>query len=374
VIRLVERRSRLCRLRRDDLDFLLAHHRTHLDVQPTHQRGVYRLTPRGYIGVIDAPRARIEIGPKIPLANVIHLLDSDEALRLPVTVGGASGGLIELLAERFAALLAERVAAGLPAGYVEREEALPYLRGRIDVVAQLRDASPTSHRLHCRFDDFVIDTPANRQVKAVARLLLASPFTGGNVADKIRQTLTAFAEVSDEPASDAAHEQLDNHDSLLTLSRMLLAALEAGGARPVFLIDLERAFEGYVARGLRQAFTGGDVQVDVQPSLPFTGSGPPLTLRPDIVLRRAAQALAVIDVKWKRLRPGPEADDLHQALAYGAALGTPRTILVYPGRRNRRWEYAIPNWPFMLGLQRLRLCGRRDACDAALRRWAANLI
>src|SRR5437870_2314396 len=113
IIRLVERRSRLCHLRRGDLDYLLAYHRAHLDVQPGHRRGVYRLTPRGYVGMIGAPECRLEIKPKIPLLNVLHLLDPDDSLTLAsgLIQHNSAAGLLELLAGRFANLLAERVAA-----------------------------------------------------------------------------------------------------------------------------------------------------------------------------------------------------------------------------------------------------------------------
>jgi 5-methylcytosine-specific restriction enzyme subunit McrC len=368
----------LCRLRRDDLDFLLAQHRSHLDVQPTRLRGVYRLTPRGCVGVIDGPHARFEIEPKIPLANVVHLLDSDVARDLPLAPG--PGGLIDFLTSRFVTLLHERVAAGLRPGYVEREEALAYLRGRLDVVVQLRRARPANDRLHCRYEDLDLDTPWNRQVKAVAAMLVASPFAAGETAVQIRQALLAFGDIGDEVPTDAAlaalieKAELADYRPLLKLTRVLLAALTAGGARPAFLIDLERAFEGHIVRGLRRALAGRDVRVEAQLPVPIHGDGPALSLRPDIVLYRGERVLAAIDAKWKRLRRGPEADDLHQALAYAAILGAPRAILVYPARRNRWKEYGVPNRPLMLGLHSLQVSGRQDCCDAALERWAQSLI
>lgn len=376
-IRLIERRSRLCRLPREDLDFLLAHHRSHLDVTPTHRRGVCRLTPRGHIGVIDAPGTRFDIEPKIPLANVLYLLDPDNALTLPPIVEGHSCiGLIDVLAQRFAALLAERVTAGLRRGYVERDESLPYLRGRLDVAAELRAASPVRDKLHCRFDELCADTPWNRQVKAVTRMLLGSPFASG----ALRQSMAAFADVSDVVASDTEIAGMLNdvdfgdYRPLLELCRLLRTALEGGGVRPAFLIDLERVFEHYVTQGVRRAFAESEIQVDAQPWLGIHGPTPPrwpqLGLRPDIVVRRGEQVLAVIDVKWKHLRRGPEPGDVHQALAYASVLRAERVILLYPGDRNSRRDYDIAGIPKGLGLHRLRVNGSRERCAAALREWA----
>ncbi len=343
-------------------------------------RGTYRLTPRGCVGVIDALTTRIDIEPKIPLANVLHLLDPDGALAVPpLTAGRAPRGLIEALAGRLMALLMERVAAGLRPGYVEREDALPYLRGRLNVSAQVRAAQD---KLHCRFDDFSVDTPWNRQVKAVVRLLFDSRLVGSEIEINLRHALSAFSEVSDETASDAAlggwldEPLISDYRPLIELSRVLCAALDGRGVRPAFLIDLERVFERYIARGLWRFFAGGDVQVEAQPWLTLDGptppGWPPLGLRPDIVLRRDGRSIAVIDVKWKRLTRGPEVDDLHQALAYARLLETGRAVLVYPGACNWRHEYDAADT--RLGLHRLRVVGLPERCNAALARWAARLM
>src|SRR5579862_3793877 len=74
-VRLRERVPRCVRLAPEDAAFLLTHHRSHLEVMPTTRRHVHRLTALGYVGVIAAPRCRLVLRPKIPLANLFHLLD-----------------------------------------------------------------------------------------------------------------------------------------------------------------------------------------------------------------------------------------------------------------------------------------------------------
>src|SRR6516165_6164471 len=106
-ILLRERRSRECRLSRADVDLLLADHRPHIEVIPTNQRGRYRLTPTGHVGTIVLPTRRLVIRPKIPLANLFHLLDpagpppviDDRAETIPGTEA------LDFLAGRLAALL-----------------------------------------------------------------------------------------------------------------------------------------------------------------------------------------------------------------------------------------------------------------------------
>src|SRR5690348_2551335 len=70
-----ERTPAECRLAAEDVAFLLAQHRTHLELMPAQRRGRYRLTPGGYVGTITAPTCRLVIRPKIPLDNLFYLLD-----------------------------------------------------------------------------------------------------------------------------------------------------------------------------------------------------------------------------------------------------------------------------------------------------------
>src|SRR5262245_37575333 len=73
--RLTERTVAECRLTPDDVAFLLAAHRAHVQLTPTRQRDVYRVTPGGHVGTIVAPSCRLLIRPKIPVRNLFYLLD-----------------------------------------------------------------------------------------------------------------------------------------------------------------------------------------------------------------------------------------------------------------------------------------------------------
>ena len=123
---------------------------------PTRQPGLFRVIPTGHVGTILAPDCRLLLQPKIPIRNVLYLLDNNAdlpplAYTTPVTPGG---DLIDLLAAQLAQRLAERAAAGLRRGYQERAETGAFLQGRLDVAAQLRDPQGRREQLHCQFDDF----------------------------------------------------------------------------------------------------------------------------------------------------------------------------------------------------------------------------
>jgi hypothetical protein len=381
-----ERRPRECRLARADVDHLLADHRPHVELVPAHRRGVYRLTPTGHVGTIVLPTRRLVIRPKVPLANLFHLLDPDSPP--PVsddradTVPGTEA--LDFLAGRLAALLAERAAAGLHRGYAERSERGPFLQGRLDVAAQVRDGGARKDALHCRYEEFTADVPCNRVPRAVAELLLRSPLAGERARAAVRQALGGFDAVQAAalgPDSFAAAEpgpQAEGYRPLLDLCRLLADGLSPGGREgaavyPAFLLDMERVFEGYVTRGVVASFAGRDrYRVAVQPlhvaNRPAAGQ-PDIHLRPDILVERDGEPWVVVDAKWKDLADaGPAADDVYQVVAYCAALGAGRGVLVYPGRRDRAWDYELRGAPIRLSVRTLRVVGDREKCTRSLRR------
>jgi 5-methylcytosine-specific restriction enzyme subunit McrC len=387
LIRLTERRPRVVRLRRADADFLLASHRDHIEVVPTGTRGRYRLTALGFAGVLAAPSCRLALRPKLPAANLLHLLD-------PLTPPSAAEDrtapvdgdrLLDLLAGRLATLLAECVAVGLHRAYAERANAGTYLRGRLDAAAQARDASPRRDRLHCRYDDFTADTPYNQLPRAVVERLLARPDLDARVRSALRGVLAGFASVSAVPltpelcaAAAPDPRAAAGYGPVLDLCRLLADGLAPGeesgpAAGPSFLIDLERVWEGYVTTGVVAAFAGRPrVRVAVQPFLrasPSQPGRPDLHLRPDVVIERDGAPRLVLDAKWKRLgRTALPTDDVYQVLAYAAALAAPRAVLVYPGGRDRRWTYPLAEPGPALEVWTLRVTGSREACARSRRR------
>src|SRR5262245_5790383 len=184
-----ERTPAECRLGPDDVDFLLAAHRAHLDLVPTRQRDLYRLTPRGHVGTLVAPGCRLVIRPKIPVRNLLFLLDPDDPPPPAQDRTSADPGseLLDFLAGRLARLLTERAARGLHRAYVERSAEGPFVQGRLDLPAQIRGAPGRKDRVHCRHEDFTLDVPCNQVPRATAEQVLRSPLLGDAVRAALRR-------------------------------------------------------------------------------------------------------------------------------------------------------------------------------------------
>ena len=65
--------------------------------------------------------------------------------------------------------------------------------------------------------------------------------------------------------------------------------------------------------------------------------------------------------------------DIYQMLAYAAGLGACRAVLVYPGRHDRMWEYALQHAPITVEVRMLRVAGSVAACRRSARRLGRRL-
>jgi 5-methylcytosine-specific restriction enzyme subunit McrC len=366
---LTERVTATVRLSPAAADFLLSGWRHAVSVAPTRRRHRYRLTPLGHVGVLPGPGFRLVIRPKIPLRNVFLMLDP--AAPLPAaadaTDPGPAGAFLDFLAGQLARRMGERTAAGLHRAYAERHDTGPFLRGRLDLAAQMRD--PSAARLHVVYDDFTTDVPCNRVPRATCERLLLVPWIGDATRAALRRALVGFEGVSSDTAASPPRTP-EGYGPLLDLCKLLDDGLrpgESGGTQsgPAFLLDLGRVFERYVARGV--VAVGGSA-VRVQPT--STVGGPDgLVLRPDLVIEGEGGPSLVADTKWKR---GPVAPaDAYQLVTYAVALGARRAVLIYPGNQNGRRAFDVG--PARLEVRQLNVAGTPGACRRSLRRLARGL-
>jgi 5-methylcytosine-specific restriction enzyme subunit McrC len=386
-----ERATTACHLSSADVHFLTSHHRRHVALVPTRKRGIFLLTPRGFVGRIRAPHCRLTIRPKIPLRNLFFMLDP--ASPILDSSDGLQAGLgtdaLDFLACRLAHLLEARAAAGLHRAYVERAVQGRMVQGRLDLPAQLRRPTVQKDTIHSRYEELSADVPCNQLPKATAELVLRSPLLSDSVRGALFHALRAFAEITSPPldASSFAAVKLTHvtavYRPLLALCRLLVESFgpEVNGNAhefPSFLLDMERVFEGYVTQTVSAAFAGSECAVEAQPSYRvncFSAGPPALLLRPDVVVRREVKPVLVVDAKWKTCKGTPILrDDVHQALAYASGLAAPHVVLVYPGRRNRKWSYVLDPAGILIDIRQLRVVGSPEQCRRSRQRLGCDLL
>jgi 5-methylcytosine-specific restriction enzyme subunit McrC len=380
-----ERVTAACHLALDDVHFLTSQHRRHIALAPTQKRGVFLVTPRGFVGAIRAPHCRLTIRPKVPLRNLFLMLDPESPI--PETGDQSHAGqgteALEFLAHRLARLLEQRAAAGLHRAYVERAVEGPMIQGRLDLLAQLRRPTVRKDTIHSCYEELSADVLCNQLPKATAELVLRWPLLGESARGALRHALRAFSDISSPPLdlrSFAAVEWTRVTQAYRPLLKLCRLLVESFGPRvegraldlPSFLLDMERVFENYVTQTVTAAFVGSECEVEAQPSYTVNCSiagQPDLLMRPDIVVRRDGRPVLVVDAKWKAGKETPIIrDDVHQALAYASALAAPRVVLVYPGKHDRKWPYLLEHSAIRLDIRQLRVVGSAEQCRKSRQR------
>ena len=227
---------------------------------------------------------------------------------------------------------------GVPRSYQETQERLAGIRGRVDLPAQLRLAGPPLPA-ECRFDEYTADIPLNRILRGAAVRLLRLP----GVTIPTRQALQRLAaQLGEADVPTPADLQARTMFTRLTehcrpaerLARMVLGAsslLDAAGATgaAVFLIDMNKAFEDFVAARLTR-YLSGQLIVHTQRSERLD-TAKHIKIRPDIIFERRPGVVAYIaDSKYKITDDGYGREaDYYQILAYTSALRVPEGMLIY---------------------------------------------
>lgn len=327
-----------------------------------------------HVGVIETPcGTRLEILPKHVEAGD-HLPESRKLLRkmilvaldLPTReVGVASlelfqAPLSEWVMSRFLAALDKLIKRGLRFDYQRVEEEQRFLRGQLNVVAQMRHPPGRQHHFQIRHDIFLPDRPENRLLKLTLEKVCAATQEGANwrLANELRGLLTPVP-ASRNVAEDfrcwqkdrlMAHYRLVKPWCELILNQNQPLAITGEWQGISLLYPMEKLFERYVAAWLRRT-----LPVDADLIAPAASEflcvhdgGRMFRLEPDLLVVQGAQRW-VLDTKWKRLDSADKANkyglsqaDFYQLYAYGQKYlqGRGELLLIYP--RRAAFTEALP--------------------------------
>lgn len=346
--------------------------------------GAFDLTPGSWVGAINLGRLTIEIRPKLPIGQLLFLLsyavDPRRWEEIPFDFApGAT--LLEATVPAFLAQVRRAVRGGLLHGYRALETALPGIRGRVRVEAQVRRHYGLFPPVEVRYDEFTADVEENRLIKAALLRLGLLPWRSAALRGALRATTALFAEVPHVHYHPAAPPSVRygplnrRYRPAVELARLILraTAFDLRHGRVVastFLVDMNGAFEDFVVVALREAL-GLTAQ-----AFPQGAAGKELLLdragavhlRPDLSWWDGDSCTFVGDVKYKRTRaPGIEHPDLYQLLAYTVATGVPGGLLVYAAGEAEPVSHEVA--PGGAGAGGQRVDGARDAgaIDRAVR-------
>lgn len=322
------------------------------------------------VGIVAANNCTLEILPKIdvPAASdeaaaqglirkkLVHLLavamDLDIDGGTFTELGWQKDNLLEILIRLFSVKLIDALRQGMPRRYVEHEEEIATLRGRLDVTRQFTKLAANPARLACRFDELSPDIAVNQIMRtAIERLRRISQSPDNQ--RRLSELAFGYADITPVPLQALRWDdvRLDRTNArwkdLLALARLLLGErfqTTSMGEQAGFslLFEMNTLFEEYVGRMLRRALAGSGLSVHLQGGRLYCleaadGGRRTFQTRPDIVIKRGAEVVHIVDTKWKRIAPriddpkqGVSQSDVYQMMAYGELYQCRSLTLLYP--------------------------------------------
>lgn len=168
----------------------------------------------------------------------------------------------ELLARIFDIALSILARRGFLKGYVESQEIIKGVRGKIDISLTLKSGALVNGELGCSFDEFSYDCHFNRIVKAAALLLLKDKGISEEAALNLKNHLVRLSEVESVSLSREMFNGLrfNSHDRhytfIIELSRLVLESMAISNYTnevrfESFLekdIKMHRIFEKFIRR------------------------------------------------------------------------------------------------------------------------------
>ena len=307
----------------------------------------YVLRPHAVIGAFDLGDLSVVIRPKLDISRVVFLASyamgafnlRDEGFDFE-----SAPTLVETLALALASSARRAFARGLLHGYRSEQEALLTVRGRIDMSEQLRRRFDIVVPVEVRYDEFTDDILANRLVKAAADLVGRMRLRDPRSREGLRWMGATLGNVTPirflpHEVPEVAFDRLNGHyREVVALSRLILRhqTLELGRAdtrASGFLIDMNKVFQGFVTRALRESLGVSEHTLRADKGLPrrvTLDRRGQIGLEPDLTWWDGSTCTFVGDAKYKRIdiKSVPNAD-LYQILAYATALDLPGGLLVY---------------------------------------------
>jgi 5-methylcytosine-specific restriction enzyme subunit McrC len=335
-----------------------------VSVLPAHG-GLWTVLPAGRVGAVQIGDLLVRVKPKekVGLSRLLFLLGYaiSPGFRPDDVAAGADKDLFAALGESLTRHCERALDRGALNGYVHIEEALRTVRGRIRVGDQMTRRPGMLLPLEVAYDDFTVDIPENRILRAAVRLMLQVHRLSEGVRERLAHVDSKLDGVSalryGAPLPVWTESRLnESYVPALRLAEIILRNMsaESGLGKQVvasFVVNMATVFENFVTTALREALdaypgeTQGQYEAFMDDPEPGYGKGDQVRMLVDVVHSVNRTPAMVFDAKYKAASNSgayPNADH-YQMLAYCTALDVSRAWLVYAGRgqaRTRRVSHS----------------------------------
>ena len=350
------------------------------------------LQVQNYVGVLQTPcGTQIEVLPKVfnddiepaektrkTLITMLRCLrDSPFKQGDSAEIRTTNMPLLEVYISQFLSLTNQLIKRGIRSDYVRVQNNSKFLRGRLLVSQQIRSNMLHPERFAIEYDEYLVNRPANRLIKATLALVTRVAQSSKN--QRLARGLSfAFEDVpkSTDIRTDFQKVKTDRsmsyYQNVLEWCRLLLnghgPTSSTGGFNTLsILYPMERIFEDYVAHRLRPKlgsyFEGCTLKTQAATdSLVENHNDKPIfKLKPDLLIIKGVETVCVMDTKWKLLdasdhrnKYGISQADMYQLYAYGhkylkKSKPPKKLMLVYP--KTDKFEKRLPLFEYEKGLE-----------------------
>jgi len=341
-----------------------------VEVRP-YGADTWRLVPlRNQVGAVRVGDLDLVVRPKAPFASLMFMLGyaRDPGFVSQEIGGNADDDLWAAVGETLARQTERALLQGVLQGYVRREASLAVLRGRMRTADQVARRPGMLVPLEVTFDEYEVDIPENRILRAALRRMSQIPRLPRGLVTRLRHLAGRLDGVSElvpgAPLPTWVGTRMNQrYQAALRISELILCATglsTAAGAVPVaaFVVDMAAVFESFVGVTLKEALAQISPRgTTVEQHCAWLDDGSRVRIKPDVVHLVGKEPRIIVDAKYKLgdKEGGYPTADVYQVLAYCTALGLSRGHLVYAGSRAegaepvthrvRNTEIDVVQWP-----------------------------
>lgn len=250
--------------------------------------------------------------------------------------------LLEIFISMFLCELETLVKKGVKSDYIELEDNLKFLKGKLNINEQIKRNSIHKERFYVEYSEFLNDIKINQVIKTTLKFLYKKSNVSKN-QQKIRELLFIFDDVSTCSdyknffANYAVNRQVKHYEQALLWCKIFLLGdsftpHKGDDLALALLFDMNTLFESYVGNFIKKKLPGTALQHLEKHLVEKPKS---FRLRPDIFL----EGKFIADTKWKIIRQDINESekkykisqaDLYQLYAYGKKYECDKLYLIYP--------------------------------------------
>lgn len=314
------------------------------------------LQAQNYVGVIQTKDGTtIEILPKI--TNVDEDKSKEILIKMLKTLKkspfknfnmanlkSSKMPLLEIFITMFLEELSRLIQKGIKSEYINKEENLKFLKGKLKINEQIKYNYIHKERFFVEYQEFFSDRVENRLIKTTLEFLYKKAKTNKN-QQRIREFLFVFNDInlSYDIKIDflkvKLNRQMKDYEQVLLWCKTFLfensfSPYKGKDIAFALLFDMNLLFESYVYDYIRKKDDFENITAqDKRKYLAFENKNKKFGLKPDIVINNGA---IIADTKWKILSEektnnGVSQADMYQLYAYGTKYQKCENMyLIYP--------------------------------------------